>query len=128
MCFPVKLTKFQTFKNTYFYRTTPMAASENIVLKSLIALLIENYLTLNKSRFYFVCHIGLKLVSNEFLFPLIWFSWVHFVFSFVWLALYSQFYLLICFCAYINFYFISIYNYRYTGIRQQKLWLLSYLF
>ena len=31
------------FKNTYFYRTSSMAASENIVPKSLIALLIENY-------------------------------------------------------------------------------------
>ena len=30
-----------------------MAASENIVLKSLIAQLIENYLTLNYSKFLF---------------------------------------------------------------------------
>ena len=34
---------YKIFKNTYFYRTSPMAASENIVLKSPIALLIENY-------------------------------------------------------------------------------------
>ena len=34
---------YKIFKNTYFYRTSSMAASENIVPKSLIALLIENY-------------------------------------------------------------------------------------
>ena len=34
---------YKMLKNTYFYRRSPMAASENIVLKSLIALLIENY-------------------------------------------------------------------------------------
>ena len=34
---------YKIFTNTYFYRTSPMAASENIVFKSLIALLIESY-------------------------------------------------------------------------------------
>ena len=34
---------YEIFKNIYFCRTYPVAASENIVLKSLIALLIENY-------------------------------------------------------------------------------------
>ena len=34
---------YKIFKNTYFYKTSPMAASESIVLKSLIALLTENY-------------------------------------------------------------------------------------
>ena len=33
-----------------------MAASENIVFKSLIALLIENYLTLNNSKLLFRAH------------------------------------------------------------------------
>ena len=41
-----------------------MAASENIVLKSLIALLNENYLLNSKSRFLF----GTTLVSNMFQF------------------------------------------------------------
>ena len=34
---------YEIFKNIYFYWKYPVAASENIVLKSLIALLIENY-------------------------------------------------------------------------------------
>ena len=34
---------YETFKKTYFYRKFPMGASENIVLKSPIALLNENY-------------------------------------------------------------------------------------
>ena len=37
-----------------------MAASENIVLKSLIALLIENYLTLNNFRILFVATLVWK--------------------------------------------------------------------
>ena len=39
--FPCEIYKI--FKKTYFYKTSLMAASENIVLKSLIAVLIENY-------------------------------------------------------------------------------------
>ena len=34
---------YKIFKNIYFCRASPMAASENIALESLIALLIENY-------------------------------------------------------------------------------------
>ena len=33
----------EIFKETYFYRKFSMAAFENIILKSLIALLNENY-------------------------------------------------------------------------------------
>ena len=32
---------YKIFKNTYFYKTSSMASSENIILKSLNALLIE---------------------------------------------------------------------------------------
>ena len=63
--------------------------SKNIALKSLITL-IENYWTLNHFKFLFCdpwCHVGLKLVSNQFLFSWDSFSWFSFVFSFVWIDL-----------------------------------------
>ena len=85
--------------------------SKNTALKSLITL-IENYWTLNHFKFLFCdhwCHVGLKLVSNEFLF-----SWdsVDFTFFLLFELTYSsQFYLLhflFVFFSYLLFYLSTI--------------------
>ena len=60
--------------------------------------------------------MNLKLVLNEFLFSLIWFSYFHFVFSFVWLALQLSVLLVNLFFAEITFCLTSIYNYHYKRI------------
>ena len=124
LLFRYEFLSFLFFKNysidTWLCRTQYKIVSKNIVLKSLITLLIENYWILNHSKI----SISWSMVPRWFE---TCFKWISVVSSFIDFTLYfllldltysSRFYLFVCFFC-LNYLLFYFYIYLST-IRQQK--------